>query len=88
MKIVKSLQITAEEVDFWNKDISLLEIMEKNNVYPPRFVLSVDKNGARSSSVVKLHFEGTQESVKINIILKHNESMHICDNYHNVACMK
>ena len=63
-------------MDFWNKDESLLEVMEKNNVYPPQFVLSVDKNGARSSSVVNLHFEGTRESVKINIILQHNKSMY------------
>lgn len=78
MRISKS-QISAEEVDFWNKDESLLETMEKNNVYPPRFVLSVDKNGARSSSVVNLHFEGTRESVKINIILQHNKSMNTSD---------
>ena len=58
-------------MDFWNKDESLLETMEENNAYPPRFVLSVCKNGARSSSVANLHFEGTLESVKINIILQH-----------------
>ena len=58
-------------MDFWNKDESLLETMENNNAYPPRFVLSVDKNGARSGSVVNLHFEGTLNSVKVNIILQH-----------------
>ena len=58
-------------MDFWNKDESLLKTMEDNNAYPPRFVLSVCKNGARSASVVNLHFEGTRESVKINIILQH-----------------
>ena len=64
-------QITMEEVDFWNKDESLLETMEYNNAYPPRFVLSVCKNGARTASVARLQFEGTMECVKVNIILQH-----------------
>lgn len=58
-------------MDFWNKDESLLKTMEDNMAYPPRFVLSVCKNGAKTSCVASLHFEGTRESVTINIILQH-----------------
>ena len=60
-----------DEVDFWNKDEALLETMVDNNAYPPRFVLSVYKNGARVSAVARLQFEGTLKSEKINIILQH-----------------
>ena len=40
-------------------------------MYPPRFVLSVCSNEAKTSSVASLQFEGTRENTKINIILQH-----------------
>ena len=40
-------------------------------MYPPRFVLSVCSNEAKTSSVASLQFEGTRENTKINIILQY-----------------
>lgn len=65
------LQIRADDVNFWNKEHELLKMMEENKMYPPRFVLSVCSNEAKTSSVASLQFEGTRENTKINIILQH-----------------
>lgn len=78
-----------DEVDFWNKDEELLETMELNNAYPPRFVLSICKNGARNSSVANLCFEGTRERVKINIILQHIQLQGMYMNYYLIPhCLR
>ena len=65
------LQIRADDVNFWNIEHELLKTMEENKVYPPRFVLSVCSNEAKTSSSASLQFEGTKENTKINIILQH-----------------
>ena len=48
-----------------------MKLMEENKMYPPRFVLSVCSNEAKTSAVASLQFEGTRENTKINIILQH-----------------
>ena len=65
-------QISADDVNFWNyKEYKILKTMEENKMYPPRFVLSVCNNEAKTSAVASLQFEGTRENTKINIILQH-----------------
>jgi len=61
-------------VDFWSIDAKELELMEKERMYPPRFQIHVY---ATQCVCIPIFFQGTEEDIKIELLLKPDNSGNI-----------
>ena len=56
-----SLQIRAEEVDFWTIPKERLQLKEKKNLYPPRFVVEVCEG--TTATTITFYFKGATKQI-------------------------
>ena len=62
-------QIYARDVYFWDNEQSELELMHRNNIYPPRFTLEVHGENATCNEVTLVEFEGACQDLSTQIYL-------------------
>lgn len=64
------VQITASDIQFWNRDIDQMRILHKHGMYPPRFTIEVNGIAATSVSRIDIDFTGLKKKVQFQIPLQ------------------
>ena len=62
-------QIYAKEVYFQDYEQSELEVMHRNKMYPPRFILEVHGENATCNEVALVEFKGACQDLSTEIYL-------------------
>ena len=63
------IQISLADLDFWHVKMAELELMHKEGMYPPRFIVAVAGGDTSRVSSAKIQFMGAQENLDTEIPL-------------------
>ena len=67
-------QIPASSIAFWNRDIDELKLLDRHQMYPPRFVIDVNGTSAVNPSCLTVDFFGLRRRVQFQISLSRQKS--------------
>lgn len=62
-----TIQITPNDVEFWNKEVEVMESMHDTKEYPPKLTIEVSGEQAVHESEVKVTFTGVDDLYVGNI---------------------
>ena len=70
--ILPVIQITSEQIHFWNYFCSCTELVLacETQLYPPRFTLNISRQSAHKSTSILVQFKGATADVKTEIELE------------------
>ena len=60
----------SNQIDYTQVEPPALQNLEKDGIYPPRYVISISGNNATESDTLKVNFKGSQDPLSAEVMLE------------------